>query len=451
MKRRLLYIITLLICCSQKTNDSNLLQRLIVNKSGDVVLLRGLNIAHTAKRTVIPWQEEEDIKKMSEEWGLNFIRLTLFWSAIEPERGKYDKEYIEKIREIIKWSEKYSVYVLLDMHQDLFGYKATDSDEGDGAPQWAMSSTCPSFRDLTPWIANYGDNAVNCQFDAFWNNERGILDAYEEMWLFTIKMLGDENSVIGFDIMNEPWPGSLWITEEKRTYWEQNILNPFYSRIANKIRKISAKYIFYESHPLSDVGIAVNLDKPNAPNLIYAPHIYPISAAEGFLIQYYKTPQVAGNGYDRDIDYVFRVHNSVAIEHNVPMVVGEYGITANTPNAEKIIRKHIDIFDENFVGSAMWSYDKASKYGGGVIDDYGNPLTNLKAIIRPYPETIRGTPKSLRYYDNKFELEVESQREIKVTIKCPELKPCIIDNKKIIKGAYNITTREGLNKITINY
>lgn len=51
--------------------------------------------------------------------GFNLIRLGIFWDGAEPEPGKIDYGYLEKLREIVGLAEKHGIYVILDMHQDL--------------------------------------------------------------------------------------------------------------------------------------------------------------------------------------------------------------------------------------------------------------------------------------------------------------------------------------------
>lgn len=54
--------------------------------------------------------------------GINSIRLIMTWEAIQPEAsGKFDQEYLNYIQKIVEKANKHHIYVLMDMHQDLFG------------------------------------------------------------------------------------------------------------------------------------------------------------------------------------------------------------------------------------------------------------------------------------------------------------------------------------------
>jgi len=106
------------------------------------------------------------------DMGFDSIRLLVMWEAIEPRaRGTYDTAYLEYIREIVKIAGDHGLYVLMDMHQDIFsrhllaklnskpeygepgsvehsllslapsltgGYD--EAVQGDGAPLWAVEA-----------------------------------------------------------------------------------------------------------------------------------------------------------------------------------------------------------------------------------------------------------------------------------------------------------------------
>ena len=55
------------------------------------------------------------------ELGFNSIRLIMNWEAIQPEApDKFDENYLDFIQQIVKKAKEYNIYVLMDMHQDIF-------------------------------------------------------------------------------------------------------------------------------------------------------------------------------------------------------------------------------------------------------------------------------------------------------------------------------------------
>ncbi len=104
------------------------------DSEGRLMGFRGVNIAGNAKLpSFIPFDDSRWLDLLS-SWGFNMIRLTIFWEAIEPEPGLYDRLYLQKIEKMVDQASRRGIYVLLDMHQDLYSRFL----HGDGAPRWAF-------------------------------------------------------------------------------------------------------------------------------------------------------------------------------------------------------------------------------------------------------------------------------------------------------------------------
>jgi len=53
--------------------------------------------------------------------GFNVIRLIVSWEGIQPEApDRFDEEYLDYLQQIVAAANEHRIYVLLDMHQDLF-------------------------------------------------------------------------------------------------------------------------------------------------------------------------------------------------------------------------------------------------------------------------------------------------------------------------------------------
>ncbi len=117
--------------------------------------------------------------------GFNAVRLLINWEGVEPSRrGEYDQAYLASLRAIVQKANDYGLYILLDMHQDMWSrhllvrynetpsYKDpktgetifpppgsvengilalfppyTDTVRGEGAPRWAVEA-CLQEKDL---------------------------------------------------------------------------------------------------------------------------------------------------------------------------------------------------------------------------------------------------------------------------------------------------------------
>ncbi len=106
----------------------------IRDEKNRIVILRGVNCGGDSKLPPFePFQTEKSAEQIR-SWGANVVRYVTVWEAIEPEPDVINKEYIKKMKEKVRWLARRSIYVIVDMHQDLYARKFC----GDGAPEWAV-------------------------------------------------------------------------------------------------------------------------------------------------------------------------------------------------------------------------------------------------------------------------------------------------------------------------
>jgi endoglycosylceramidase len=147
---RLLIWITLTSTFSFAQNVSK-----IKDAYGRTVILHGLNTSSSAKGEGTehsdhqPWIKASDVEREYHSFGFNAVRYLIFWGAIEPEKDKYDEAYLAKVKERVEWYTSRKMYVIFDMHQDVYGYGVG----GNGAPVWASSysKTKNLVPDKWPW------------------------------------------------------------------------------------------------------------------------------------------------------------------------------------------------------------------------------------------------------------------------------------------------------------
>jgi len=130
---------------------------------------------------------------------------------VEPQPGVYDQDYLQRVRDVIALAQENGLYVMLDMHQDLFSRKWED-----GAPFWAtLDERLPHPENCTMWYDAYlQSEAVIRAADNFWRNAPAadgvrLLDHYEAMWEMLAGYFDPCENVIGFEPMNEPFMGGL--------------------------------------------------------------------------------------------------------------------------------------------------------------------------------------------------------------------------------------------------
>ncbi len=179
-----------------------------VDPAGRHVILHGINAGGTNKPDST-WIKPGLCARMR-DWGLNVIRLQLEWSELEPKCGQYDETYLRLADEQIASARANGLYIYLDMHQDLWGVKAID-----GAPAWAtLDEGQPHVQNPNLWQESYWTSPmVQTAFDNFYANQPGpdgvgIQDRFALAWQHVARRYADDTTVIGYDLFNEPYPGS---------------------------------------------------------------------------------------------------------------------------------------------------------------------------------------------------------------------------------------------------
>ena len=355
-----------------------------------VIILHGLNISNAAKRTSnqISWQTFDDYKKMSMDWGFNCVRLLIFWSAIEPELGVYNDTYLDLVEERVNWAEDLGLFVILDMHQDLYSAKFG----GVGAPYWAVRDDGMNFTYKNPWWINYIQPAVRHAFHNFWTGE-DLRTSFSNSWRHVATRFADRGNAIGYEILNEPFFGYYL----PRTF-EKKYLKDFYLDVINAIRSVdTSHYIFYEPQIMTSAGFKSYLPKINSEKLVYAPHFYQSTVHEG----------VPYLGLKFFIKGTLAKRNTDAENANVPWLLGEFGVKKNLQGMDSYLKNILDILNADTASWTYWAYDYDPQDEFGILNESGDENPQLQFLIYPYPQKIAGDPISFTYeYTSKiFRLE----------------------------------------------
>lgn len=370
--------------------------------------------------------------------GINIIRLGLTWAGVEPEQGQYNTAYLDGVKEALKLCEKHSVYAFLDWHQDLYSYYACS---GDGAPRWACKGSGKPKKPIIIWAFGYFIYpCVHRSFDAFWKNEKvngkGLQDSFCDMLKYTVSYLSDCKAVMGYDVFNEPFPGTpggkafrtlvangaetllfnkrvdrrklvtdalsgkvmemLSVADDRKVYkhvidpaaklirrFDTERYYPFLQRAAEAIREVTPDgVIFSENCYYSNLGIPCSypaLCRKNGerePNFAFSPHGYDITV---------DTP-LTNEASPYRVDHIFDEHENTQARLGAPVLVGEWG--GMVPGGEKYpaLEHLIDKFDRNRWSQTYWHYHKGLE-DGKIMD----------ILSRPLPQAVAGTIKSYGY------------------------------------------------------
>ena len=282
-----------------------------VNASGQAVVLHGVNLMNRKPPyTLQSIGFEARHMQFLSSFGFNLVRLGVVWAAIEPTPGQYDVGYLSQIKTTMELLAKEKIYSIVDFHQGSFSTR----HGGSGAPPWAALSKGPFknvgfplnyFSDYvymtTPQgIAQKVSPQVAEDFTHFWQDDagpdgEGIQTRYHEMLGFVASYLQATDGLLGYDLMNEPFPGIDW----RKCLKDQNVdnfdfssgcrefdtksLTPFYQRAVDVIQHMDAQAIvFYEPSIFfySNMPTFVGKIQTDAGNLGFSFHNYNLHAPQ---------------------------------------------------------------------------------------------------------------------------------------------------------------------------
>lgn len=354
--------------------------RFIRDDKSRALILHGLNVANDAKSDPlrVGRTTREFVAHMADTWGFNVARHLIFWDAIEPEPGVYDEAYLDRLGERLDWYGEAGVFVILDMHQDVYAQFFCC----DGAPEWAVRTDGIPFEQQDVWWANYFEPAVERAFDNFWDYEgthADLQEAYIGAWLTVIERFHDHPAVLGYDLMNEPHEGSMASSEFERT-----VLPAFYDRFVARVRAVDQDgYVFYEPTAfMVNRGGPSNLGFVDDPReagrrLVYAPHLYDPSV---FLGDGYMGPQAIEEWEKNRTE-------ELEERHPGPIVIGELG--EGPPDYHRDVLSMADRLGSGWmrwVSDSFFDAFSAGREPGDILD-----------LVRVYPQRVAGDPIEYGY------------------------------------------------------
>jgi endoglycosylceramidase len=379
--------------------------RWITDSDGRVTVLHGLNMVY--KRP--PYAPDavgfgdDDAAFLASE-GYNTVRLGLIYKAVEPSPGSYDDAYLARIRQTVDALGRHGIVALLDFHQDLYNERF----EGEGWPDWAVQDDGLPAEPKAGFPGNYlGMPALQRAFDHFWQNDAGpggvgIQDRYAAAWRHVAERFGDHPAVLGYDLLNEPWPGTTWqqCANPAGCPAFDALLSAFNKRVLDAIRQVDRDtLVFHEPHVLFNNGADTNLADTGDANSGFSFHDYCLTANEG------------GGSYGPECatsdELVFDNADKRARTTGDALLLTEFGATDDRASLLGVLT----IADRHMTSWQEWHYcgcsDPTTSGPGDkqavVIDPAKPPVgANLKtstldAITRPFPQAVAGTPESFSF------------------------------------------------------
>ena len=382
-------------CCIKCIHPTNNPTSYIKDNYDRIVIYHGANLSNYAKhvnkgRAGITWQDSVDFMKMKSE-GYNVVRYLVFWEALEPTEGYIDTSYLRASIAKVKQIESCSLDVIIDMHQDLFAQRFS----GDGFPDWMVKTDGKSFKlNNDSWSLNYLQPAVLATFDNFWNN-KSEQDKYANALRIFVNTFDTLPGVIGYDIMNEPFPGACL-----PNVFEAGKLSTFYQNMLKIVRPISNKLFFFEPWMSTSAGIPTFLTfKPDG-LCVYEPHYY------NLICESYKAYNIL---HKNSMQCALKTKADEARSFKVPMLLGEFGISSRSNRFNNYLIDIANVSDQYGFSWTYWAYDKQKDSGFGLLNDDSTASIQSIALQRIYPQKIAGDNPVWFYGNKRFVMEYDSK------------------------------------------
>lgn len=360
----------------------------IRDRLGRRVMLRGANLSGRHKQPPFTSIERPEQLDAWRDVGWNAMRLVIPWEAVEPERGRIDGAYLDRVAGIAKAAGERGVHVIADFHQDIYAR----AFGGSGAPAWSIAPGDRPAEEPAPdrwWFLRYGGSEeVRRSLARFWSNADGIQDCFLGALSALSRRLAEEPAVIGIEPWNEPFPG-----ERPFETFDAEDLGPFLRRAIAAARKEAPHWLAFVEGMVLASETGTTLDLGGVEGLVYFPHFY----------DKVVTTSLAYGGEAREMEKAFRTFARDAARMGAPWLLGEYGVSADTEGKERYVRDHQRALMALGAGGTAWHYNPTDQDWND--ERMGFVPSTLAELAHPYPAAIHGEQVAARLDDAGFALE----------------------------------------------
>ncbi|WP_127783657.1 cellulase family glycosylhydrolase [Rhodococcus sp. X156] len=370
--------------------------RWIVDADGRVLITSGVNMVN--KRA--PYApdavgfDDADAAFLAAH-GFDSVRVGVIWKAVEPEPGRYDDAYLDRIAATVDTLARHGVTSLLDMHQDMYNERF----QGEFAPDWAvLDDGLPAWPQLGFPTNQFLQPALIRAYDHFLANDPGpggvgLQDRFAAAWGHVAARFAGRPGVLGYDVLNEPWPGSQWLGCVLATCPTSAAgLTALHQRVGAAIRAQDPHtLVFTEPFSLASAGAPMVTGNAGVANQGLSYHLYcPVT---------FVTGADAGCGYFDPL--VHANADAYSRATGAALLVTEFGATSKPD----VLAGVVDRAAAAMVGWQYWAYcgcndpTTADLAEQGVVEDPAEPPTgtNVRAeklalLSVPHPRSVAGTP-----------------------------------------------------------
>jgi endoglycosylceramidase len=348
-----------------------------------VVVLHGVNeVAKSAPYHPAAFGFGADDAAFLADEGFDVVRLGVDMRGLLPEPGPVRQDYVEALAGTVEELSDAGLFVLVDFHQDGFAPKYN----GNGLPDWmAIDDGLPNPPDAVFPLYYVQNPAMQRAFESLWANRPGpdgvpLQDHVATALQALARRLADEPQVLGWDVINEPFPGADWnpcVEAAGCAALEQERLVPFYTRLTAAVHEVAPHQpVFVEPFVLFNFG--------------QSPTSLPGTGAAGDGLSFHSYAlDVAGE------EAVVAQAVAAAERDGAPLLATEFGATLDPVVLDRVAGQ----LDAARVPWMVWAYNESIIADPGQPAGRGNVRSTeaLTALVRPYPLAVTGTPTAMAF------------------------------------------------------
>jgi endoglycosylceramidase len=377
----------------------------LVDASGRVVLLHGVN-AVWKRPPYAPPATPAGFTARDADWiaaqGFNTVRLGVIFAGVMPTRGRVSSAYLEQVARVVDLLAKRKVWVLLDFHQDMYNERFA----GEGFPAWAVDDDGLPTPVDAGFPGNYFQPSTSRAFDNFYANAGGLADLYAQAWKAVAKRFRSTSYVLGYDLMNEPWPGTAFAQCANPVgcpVFDTRSLQVVYEKALGAIRSVDRTgLVWIEPNVLFNDGAQTQLGALGGlddRSLGLSFHQY--CTVAGLT---HSSGGKAGPDCDPQGELVFDNADQV-IGNRWASLLTEFGASDDLPDVARVATTA----DAHLVGWQYWHYkewgdpttESESSGGQGLFTDDRDLRTLKQAkadiLVRPFARAVAGVPTAMSF------------------------------------------------------
>ena len=377
--------------------------RWLVDARGRVVVIHGVNMP-TKWGSTYPAAVAfgDDDAELLASAGFNAVRLTVERYAVEPAPGRFDDAYVAHFADTMAMLARHGILSLIDFHQDEYGPVFHDN----GFPAWmTMTDGLPNLYQVGFPFQYLANPALNRAYDHFWANDVGpsgrrLQDDDARILNRVAGALAHAPGLLGFEVINEPWPGTqyptCYVPGVGCPVFDRGAYSEYNGRAIAALRAADPQHLlWYEPVVSFNYGIPTSMQTPRDPRLGFSFHDYPLcgSAAD----QGIPVPRSAPCGPDDELV----LSNAAARTASTgdALLLTEFGATRDVTTLED----HLQEFDAHMIPWMFWAYDSylvAYAANGSTLAPATGTNVNqgmVAVLARPYPQLVAGTPAGWQY------------------------------------------------------